>query len=62
MSSNVTTRRPGSLTSGDSEQLLLVGPRQPATKRGLSELSSSATSRAIRAAASLRAQAWDSVW
>ncbi len=34
-SSKVMLRKPGLLTSGDSEQVRLVGPRTPATKRGL---------------------------
>ena len=46
-------RKPGSLTSGDSEAVRLVGPSAPATKGGrpLRSAYSSATSRAMRAAA-----------
>ena len=53
-SSNVTFRKPGSFTSGESDALRLVGPRTPATKRGASgtrRSHSSAASRASRAAA-----------
>ena len=53
-SSNVTLRKPGSFTSGESEAVRLVGPSTPATKRGLSGVRrshSSAASRARRAAA-----------
>ncbi|CDA21322.1 unknown [Bacteroides sp. CAG:144] len=35
-SSNVNARKAGLLTSGDMEQVLLVGPTEPATNRGLS--------------------------
>ena len=53
-SSNVTARKPGSSTRGDSERVLFVGPIDPATKRGFSAVvQASAASRATRAAATL---------
>ena len=47
---NDTERKPGSFTSGDMDASFVVGPIEPATKRGLSgvfAVISSATSRAI---------------
>src|ERR1700738_1384788 len=35
ISSKETARKPGSLTTGDTDKVLLVGPSAPATKRGL---------------------------
>jgi hypothetical protein len=47
-SSKVTALYPGSFTSGDMLAVLFVGPMEPATKRGLSDLvvNYQATSRA----------------
>ena len=52
-SSKVTLRAPGSLTSGEMDAVLGVGPSEPATKRGRSggRVTSSAASRASAAAA-----------
>ena len=53
---SVTLRAPGSLTSGEIDAVRLVGPSEPATKRGLSGVRAvqrSALSRAIVAAARL---------
>ena len=55
-SSKVTLRKAGSLTSGEIEQVRLVGPKTPATKRGRSGVFlvySSAAARAICAATRL---------
>ncbi len=55
-SSNVMLRKPGSLTSGEIDAVLLVGPSAPATKRGFSgvrAVHSSAAARAMRAAVQL---------
>ena len=50
MGSKVTLRKPGLLTSGEIEQVRLVGPNTPATKRGRSAVAtSSAASRATLA-------------
>ena len=52
-SANVMLRKDGSLTFGESDRVLLVGPRAPATKRGRSgvfAVQTSAQRRAIRAA------------
>ena len=59
-SRNVTVRAPGSLTSGDSDALLVVGPIEPATNRGLPSSRSawSAARRATCAAATLSARTW----
>ncbi len=59
-SRNVTERKPGSLTSGDSEALLLVGPIEPATQRGLpsSATARSTARRAQAAAATLMVWTW----
>ena len=45
----MTARAPGSLTSGDSDAVFVVGPIEPATQRGLPS-SRSARSAARRAA------------
>ncbi len=50
--SKLTARKPGSFTSGESESVRFIGPRTPATKRGLPGVRAvyvSATSRAMRA-------------
>ena len=55
-SSKLTLRKPGSLTSGEIDAVLVVGPSAPATHLGLSGVflvNSSATDRAIFAASRL---------
>ncbi len=57
-------RKPGSLTSGEIEAVLLVGPSTPATKRGRSgvcAVNSSAAARASFAAARLSSYASASI-
>ena len=52
--SKLTARNPGSFTSGERDSVRFIGPRTPATKRGLPgvvALKESATSRARRAPA-----------
>ena len=49
--SQVTLRAPESLTSGEIEAVLFVGPSDPATKRGLSGVCAVAASAAARAIA-----------
>ncbi len=61
-SPKLTLRAAGSFTSGEIEPVRLVGPREPATKRGRPSAASasSAAARASRAPASLSSPAmWD---
>src|SRR5260370_34013625 len=56
ISSKETARKPGSLTTGDTDKVLLVGPSAPATKRGLAgarTVAASAQARVSLAAATL---------
>ena len=57
------SRKAGLLTSGDIEQVLFVGPIEPATKRGLSAVvNSSAHLRAILAPSCAISRALSSKW
>ena len=61
--SKVTARNPGSFTSGESESVRFIGPRTPATKRGLPgvrALTASADARAMRAPSRLSSATMDS--